>query len=329
MRNSRVILSIAVVLSFLPRNGVAGLSELYLGENVLAPIAHTIFCMNYPRECSKSEAAQSFFTVDPDVLYSTLDSVNREVNAAIQPAPADDKLREWRLFPSTGYCNDYVVSKRHELLQRGWPSSALQLAEIILPTGEHHLVLVANARGNLFILDNLKFNPVPLTASTEYHWVKIESSQDPGYWIRIRDRQIQAWQKPLTQEVQRKSEPKWHDSMSAMLPDNETVQSLRTPTSLDVERHEKGDAFIGMRWADRWVDIGRHEKDDAVIEMPWADRWVDIGPSQSTPAVFFGIMVALASSILLALLFWRDGIGLGKESRFAKSIFVARFGFVR
>jgi predicted transglutaminase-like cysteine proteinase len=250
MRNSGVILSIAAVLSFLPRNGVAGPSELYLGENVLAPIAHTIFCTTYPRECSKSEAAPSFFTVDPDVLYSTLDSVNREVNAAIRPAPADDKLREWTLFPSTGHCNDYVVSKRHELLKRGWPSSALQLAEIILKTGDHHLILVANARGNLFILDNLKFNPVPLTDSTEYHWVKIESSQDPGYWIRIRDRQIQARQKPLIQEVQRKSAPKWHDSMSAMLPDDEPVQSLRTP-------------------------------DDAVIGTPWADRWVDIGPSQS------------------------------------------------
>jgi hypothetical protein len=76
-----------------------------------------------------------------------------------------------------------------------------------------------------------------------------------------RHRQIQTRQKPLIQEVQRKSEPKWLGSMSAMLPDDEPVQSLRTPTSLDVERQEN---------------------DDAVIGMPWADRWVDIGPSQST-----------------------------------------------
>jgi hypothetical protein len=77
-----------------------------------------------------------------------------------------------------------------------------------------------------------------------------------------RHHQIQARQKPLIPEVERKSEPKWHDSMSAMLPDDEAVQSLRRPASLDVER----------------------QNGDAVIATPWADRWVDIGPSQSPPA---------------------------------------------
>jgi hypothetical protein len=71
-----------------------------------------------------------------------------------------------------------------------------------------------------------------------------------------RHRQIQVRQKPPIQEVQRKSEPDWHDSMSAMLPDGEPVQSLRTLASLDVEHHENGDPVIGTPWADRWVDIG-------------------------------------------------------------------------
>ena len=178
---------LVVALSCAPVIASAESSQFYLGDRVLAPIAHTVFCMNYPRECSKAEAATSFFTVDLKILYSELDSVNREVNAAIQPAPANTgRFRQWALFPSTGTCNDYVVSKRHELLSRGWPSSALQLAEIIIPkTGEHHLVLVANARGNTFVLDNLKFNPVPLMDSIEYRWVRIESSQDPGYWISM------------------------------------------------------------------------------------------------------------------------------------------------
>jgi predicted transglutaminase-like cysteine proteinase len=187
MSGPRVIVRLVVALSFAPGIASAESSQLYLGDNVLAPIAHTIFCKNYPRECSNAKAATSFFTVDARILYSELDSVNREVNAAIQPAPADAiKFRQWTLFPPTGTCNDYVVSKRHELLRRGWPSSALQLAEIIIPkTGEHHLVLVANARGNTFILDNLKFSPVPLMDSSEYQWVRIESSQDPGHWISM------------------------------------------------------------------------------------------------------------------------------------------------
>src|SRR5271169_2385968 len=71
-----------------------------------------------------------------------------------------------------------------------------------------------------------------------------------------RHRQIHVQQKPPIQEVQRQSEPKWHDAMSAMLPGDESGQFRWTATSLDIER----------------------QNDDV---MPWADRWVDIGPSQS------------------------------------------------
>jgi hypothetical protein len=67
--------------------------------------------------------------------------------------------------------------------------------------------------------------------------------------------QIQAPRKTLIQEVQRKSEPKWRDSMSEMLPNDEPVQSLRAQTSLDVERHESDGAVTGTPWADRWVNI--------------------------------------------------------------------------
>jgi hypothetical protein len=71
-----------------------------------------------------------------------------------------------------------------------------------------------------------------------------------------RHRQIQARKKPLIQEDQRKVEPKWLDSMSAMLPDDEPVLSLRTPKSQDIERHERDDVVTDTSWADRWVDIG-------------------------------------------------------------------------
>jgi len=73
-----------------------------------------------------------------------------------------------------------------------------------------------------------------------------------------RHRQVQVHQGHPVREVRRPSQPKWHDAMSAMLPD-EPGQSLRTATALDDER----------------------PSDHAVIGMSWADRWVEIGPSQS------------------------------------------------
>ena len=72
-----------------------------------------------------------------------------------------------------------------------------------------------------------------------------------------RHHQIQARRKTPTQEVQRKSDqPKWRDSMSVMLADDGLVQSLRSPTSLDVEHGENDAAVAGTPWADRWVDVG-------------------------------------------------------------------------
>jgi hypothetical protein len=70
-----------------------------------------------------------------------------------------------------------------------------------------------------------------------------------------RHHQIEARQKPLIQENRRRSQPKWRESMSAMLPDDESVRSFRAPLS-DVERRENDDTFTGTPWADRWVDIG-------------------------------------------------------------------------
>jgi hypothetical protein len=117
-----------------------------------------------------------------------------------------------------------------------------------------------------------------------------------------RHRQIQARQKPLIPEVQRTSEPKWHDSMSAMLPDDEAVQSLRTPTSLDVER-QNGDAVIGTPWADRWVDIGPSQSPLVARRV----RVVQISPApvierKSVPTVFAHDILLLAFIVFVLTL---------------------------
>ncbi len=189
MRSSRLIAAVVTLLSSTPRDVTAGPNELYVGKNVLAPVGHTVFCANYPRDCVRWQGDLSFFTAAPVDLYTDLYVVNREVNGAIQPVSRTTKQqgpsRSWTLFPSIGYCNDYAVSKRHKLLLKGWPSSALQLAEVALATGEHHLVLVAAAMGAIFVLDNLAPEPVPLADVTLYRWVRIESPDQPGYWSSV------------------------------------------------------------------------------------------------------------------------------------------------
>jgi hypothetical protein len=72
-------------------------------------------------------------------------------------------------------------------------------------------------------------------------------------------RQIQAREKNLSREVQRRNDRlKWQDSqdsLSPLLPDDGPVRSLRTPASWEVNRQEDDGAVTGTPWADRWVEL--------------------------------------------------------------------------
>jgi predicted transglutaminase-like cysteine proteinase len=153
----------------------------------LAPFQHVRFCLRYPADC-KSDAAETVvieLTADASEL---MDRVNRDVNAAILPVHKGDTVDiqdGWTISPITGDCNDYAVTKRHELLQRGLPARALRLAVVKTTSGIGHLVLVvATTRGEL-VLDNLTETIRPWR-NTKYHWLKIQSASDARYWYDIK-----------------------------------------------------------------------------------------------------------------------------------------------
>ena len=91
---------------------------------------------------------------------------------------------EWLVAPREGDCNDYAVTKRHELLARGWPSSSLLLAEVIVPSGEHHLVLVVRTREEDVTLDSLNWNLRPVS-QIPYQWVRAQQVGNPKFWSKI------------------------------------------------------------------------------------------------------------------------------------------------
>jgi hypothetical protein len=99
-----------------------------------------------------------------------------------------------------------------------------------------------------------------------------------------RHHQIQNVQrKRQVHEVQRKiDQPNWHDSMSAMLPEDKPVQTtVQTP------------------WVDRWIDI-------EPPQLPIVARWVDIEPPpiivrKPEPVVSPRTLVLVLAAIALAL----------------------------
>ena len=89
--------------------------------------------------------------------------------------------------PDRGDCNDYAVSKRHELLKRGWPAGALLLSEVVTNSGEHHLVLVVRTRSGDLVLDNLTPQIKPWSRAP-YRWVRIQMPNQTRLWATIAGR---------------------------------------------------------------------------------------------------------------------------------------------
>jgi predicted transglutaminase-like cysteine proteinase len=153
----------------------------------LAPFQHVRFCLRYPADCKSdpTEINRIELTTETSEL---LKRVNSDVNAAIRPIVKDygPELQDgWTIAPSSGDCNDYAVTKRHELLQSGLPAKALRLSVVKTSSGIGHLVLVVMTTKGDLVLDNLTETVRPWQ-TTDYHWLKIQSANDAKYWFEVK-----------------------------------------------------------------------------------------------------------------------------------------------
>ncbi len=118
-----------------------------------------------------------------------LQEVNQGVNASIRPQPNLEGLRgeKWLLHPASGDCNDYAVTKRHELIAKGWPPHSVLLSEVVIAGGEHHLVVVVRTFSGDLVLDNLTEQILPWSKKS-YRWVRIQTPRNPTYWASLGQR---------------------------------------------------------------------------------------------------------------------------------------------
>lgn len=174
----------------IPRALKSHLAKIDLVTPMLPPIGHSRFCLRYPDDCKVHgidfRRRNIALTAEH---WDELNRVNRQVNREIvaKLTPGSGTFEEWVIAPQAGDCKDYAITKRHELLARGWPSRALLLSEVIVPDGEHHLILVVRTKDGDLVLDNLDAN-VRSVAMTypDYQWVRIELPQNPKYWAGVR-----------------------------------------------------------------------------------------------------------------------------------------------
>jgi predicted transglutaminase-like cysteine proteinase len=153
----------------------------------LAPFQHVRFCLRYPSDCKSNPADNDRIDLNTKIS-AVLKRVNHTVNMSIVPTLKSygSNLGDgWTVAPGAGDCNDYAVTKRHELLKSGLPSKALRLSVVTTQSGIGHLVLViATTKGDL-VLDNLT-EAIRPWQNTDYHWLKIQSATDAKFWYEVK-----------------------------------------------------------------------------------------------------------------------------------------------
>lgn len=173
---------------FKPLRPAARIEQIKFEGPTIAPFAHVRFCLANPAECRERKMV---FRGGPvkltDAKRRELQQVNLETNREIIATPALDETaatEKWLISPARGDCNDYAVTKRHKLLAKGWPARALLLAHVVVPSGEHHLVVVVRTDKGDLVLDNLNSN-LRSPSKTGYEWVRVESPVNPKYWSKV------------------------------------------------------------------------------------------------------------------------------------------------
>lgn len=150
------------------------------------PYGFVAFCERMPQECVVTSSDDLRYRATPQSL-SELDEVNRLVNHEIEPATDMEVYgvaEYWTLPTTRGDCEDYQLLKRHRLITRGWPSSALLMTVVRDEKNEGHAVLTARTTQGDYILDN-KVDVVRLWNQTPYHYVMRQSYMDPKVWVSL------------------------------------------------------------------------------------------------------------------------------------------------
>ena len=152
------------------------------------PIGHYEFCQIHISECQVRSRKAERVVLTPR-LWNQLVAVNAQVNLSVTPATDEEVYgrQEWWAYPTTrGDCEDLVLLKRRDLIQKGWPVGALLITVVRQKNGEGHAVLtVETDRGDL-ILDNLQPR-VLVWNDTDYQYVKRQSELNSGQWVGIDD----------------------------------------------------------------------------------------------------------------------------------------------
>jgi predicted transglutaminase-like cysteine proteinase len=178
-----VIAGLAMTVSMVSTGGAAASTGpanvstfgLVMQTAAITPLSMQYFCAQNKSECAGGGRGQ--VTMSPN-LMAVLKQINSHVNRTIRPER--DTADVWELNPTSGDCEDYVLSKRSALIRQGVSAGALRIAYTHTRRGEPHAVLVVRTSEGDYVLDNLN-NSVKTLRASGYN-IRSMSSPNPTNW---------------------------------------------------------------------------------------------------------------------------------------------------
>lgn len=150
------------------------------------PIGHYEFCKQYSNECQVLGRDKGPMHLSRNA-WSRMLEINNAVNNQIKPL-TDMQIHgveeRWSYPNDVGDCEDYVLLKRHHLIQAGFSPADLLITVVLQPDGAGHAVLTVRTDYGDFVLDNLR-NDVRLWHETGYRFIKRQSSEHAGAWMSL------------------------------------------------------------------------------------------------------------------------------------------------
>jgi predicted transglutaminase-like cysteine proteinase len=153
---------------------------------ISAPYGHVEFCMRNPAQC-RSNAQNARTARLSRGSWRMLQQVNFKVNANIRPQSDKSyrgKVDHWSASGNVGDCEDYALTKRKELIKRGWAPGSVLIATVRDRRNRPHAVLVAHTNRGDFVLDN-QTGRIKAWNKTGYKWLKRQSRSNPKKWVSL------------------------------------------------------------------------------------------------------------------------------------------------
>ena len=148
-----------------------------------APAGFLDFCRREARDCTP--VGPRTVPVLTESRLAELNLVNRNVNGSVrevEDAAQYGRADYWALpRHGAGDCEDFALLKRHLLIERGWPSSALLITTARTESGAGHAVLTVVTRDGDLVLDN-RNSAIRNWAATGYVYFARQNPANPLKW---------------------------------------------------------------------------------------------------------------------------------------------------